>query len=58
MYTNKNHEDVADELGLGLNALRDFRLGKRFPSFRIYGLLRSYIPTRGEMDAKYLPKGR
>lgn len=57
-YTGKHHEDVAEELGLGLNALRDFRLGNRFPSFRTYGLLRAYIPTHDEMEAQYRPRRR
>lgn len=57
-YTGKTHESVAKDLGLGLNVIRFLRTGTRFPSFRTNALLRAYVPTHDEMEAKYRSRGR
>lgn len=45
-----NNEQVAAELGVGVNALRDVRLGTRFPSLRTYHLLRMYVSWHMDAD--------
>ncbi|GAA2165144.1 helix-turn-helix transcriptional regulator [Pedococcus bigeumensis] len=47
------HEAIANRLGIGQNAIRDLREGRRWPSFRTLSVLRANIPTNDEMDVEY-----
>ena len=42
---------VADATGVSIVAMRSLRNGKAFPTGRVYGVLRAYVPTDAQMRA-------